>query len=785
MTNLLNSILANQSIKSPAQQTSSPAFTFSTEGKVKPLDDKAKLLPSRIFGSPIEYVKDLKQDVINIGRAVKGQANDHELGRINDLAMKMGSLALAGYLFCKTPGKLAKVMEFVGFGTFFGSMALWPKLAIQAPLKARTGVDIHQKYVDSQGRKKMLMQDPQYDLTDLYSQEDLDKIGKKTKVNENLPDRNRFVKQRAKKIATQGNTLWMLTAGGAPLMSAIACNLLEKPLAKGIELHDLKSTQKAVDRLASTGSAGGFVSSLKQKAQVKVVEKFLQDNADKVVDDALAVELSKLIKTSDASVQTVFEKQLKELGKGVKVDLNEESVSSAIKSILSKLEETGAIVAGVDVNKLVADNAAKIKEFASSPSSVATVLTDSLDLDGNVIDFYSLNEQLSEALEKASIKKPTLGEISKKVKSMQASVLEFVQKKNVLDNFKRVRIGKSADSYIAHQWNDISDTLINQLKFTPKELKKMSRGNAEEILSSKLTQLAKNPEEYDKVVSKLVSMVSDYERKLGSEFVSTVSEQTQRMSAGVKGQLASDGFEELAKHFGDAAKGTIESVTKGDVKDRIAGAKSSFYRVLQTLDFFKRAESAEFKTQVKSMIEATGKQADDALVEKYIAMAKKILFEATDTTYIEKLRTTGFENILSKAPVSKEEYDVLMKMLFDVTEGSGKTLEGKADDVVNGFKTYMNDMIHVVKKYNPFNTEVSGFGDAIKANGDAQGKDIGKQIINYFKDSADKAFNSKKWLAIFGTAFGVLTIGTLVATLFIGKKSKMEEQAEQDLKLNG
>ena len=174
MTNVLDKYIANQPI-GPVKPAPLPAFTFNSEGKIKPLDDKAKLLPSRIFGSPIEYAKDLKQDVVNIGRAAKGKANDHELGRINDVAMKIGSLALATYLFVKNPLKLSKAMEFVGFGTFFASMSLWPKLAIQAPIKARTGVDIHQKYVDSQGRKKMLHQDPQYDLTDLYSREDLDK----------------------------------------------------------------------------------------------------------------------------------------------------------------------------------------------------------------------------------------------------------------------------------------------------------------------------------------------------------------------------------------------------------------------------------------------------------------------------------------------------------------------------------------------------------------------------------------------------------------------------------
>ena len=168
MTNLLNTYIANQPINKPATREHTPAFTFDSKGKIKPMPDKGRLLPSRIFGSPIEYVKDLKKDVVNIGRAAKGEANDHELGRINDLAMKLGSLGLAAYLFVKNPLKLNKAMQFVGFGSFFAAMALFPKLFIQAPLRARTGVDIHQKYIDSQNRKKKLLQDPQYDLTDLY-----------------------------------------------------------------------------------------------------------------------------------------------------------------------------------------------------------------------------------------------------------------------------------------------------------------------------------------------------------------------------------------------------------------------------------------------------------------------------------------------------------------------------------------------------------------------------------------------------------------------------------------
>ena len=803
MTNVLNSIIANQAINPSMQRGKNPAFTFNTDGKVKPLDDKAKLLPSKIFGSPVDYVKDLKQDIVNIGRAAKGKANDHELGRINDVAMKLGSLALASYLFCKTPGKLAKTMEFVGFGTFFGSMALWPKLAIQAPLRARTGVDIHRKYVDSQGRKKMLHQDPQYDLTDLYGQKDLELIGKKCKVNENLPDRERFIKQRANKIATQGNTLWMMTAGVAPIMSALACNTLEKPLAKTIEVVDLKTSQRAIDKLTNTGLAGGFVSTLKQRKTAKAIEKFLSQNANREIDEKLAKELSSLLRTSDASVRTAFEKQILALGVGEKADLTMDKVSTTLKKMIVNLKDLGIISGDVDVAKLLKDNEAELKKWLSHPVSLASVLASGIEDQGVVANFDDVVSHLSGELELASQGKRTLSEISGKVKVMQSSVLNFVRKKDVLDKFQSARIGQNADSYIAQQWNKISDVLIDDLGFTQTELKRVSRGEVFEVLNSKLAEVAKKPEEYSKLVTKFADMISDYEKVMDLEFTSTAADQMKRMSVSTNSQLASDGFDIMAEHFamgknGAIKKGTIASINAGNIKDRIAGAKSSFYRVLQTLDFYKRVEDPAFKAQVQTMLEQAverakndGKNLDIKInaqtVDKYIDLAKKILFEATDTTYIEKLQTTGFENIISASNVSKYEFDVLMKMLFEDTSGSTvkSTLENKADNVVSGFKSYLNDMVHVLKKENPYQPKVGGYGSQVPAQGEAKSKEIGKQIINYFKDAADKSFNSKQWLKIWGVSFLAITAVTMISTLFIGKKGKMEKQVEQELKLNG
>ena len=57
-----------------------------------------------------DNIKEIEEE----SKKESGKANDHELGRLNDIGMKLGGLAIAGYLFTKKQTPLTKVMEFVG-----------------------------------------------------------------------------------------------------------------------------------------------------------------------------------------------------------------------------------------------------------------------------------------------------------------------------------------------------------------------------------------------------------------------------------------------------------------------------------------------------------------------------------------------------------------------------------------------------------------------------------------------------------------------------------------------
>lgn len=790
MANLINANLTNQTIitNGKSQSSAPSSFTFDSTGKVKPLADKGTLLPSRIFGSPIEGLKDLKNDVVNIKNAAHGKANDHQLGRINDVGMKLGSLALASYLFVKNPLKLSKAMEFAGFGTFFASMALWPKLAIQAPIKARTGVDIHQKYIDSQGRKKMLYQDPQYVLTDLYSKEDLDKMGKGLKVNENLPDRDNFIKQRAQKTAIQGNTLWMMTAGFAtPIMSALACNALEKPIGRAIEKFDLAKTERAVQ----TPEMYGTTSLIKENLKNKAFEKFLKINKDKSLsDETFMSKLSSKILGSETSSA---------LKDGLKQEF--EALKAAPK--LSADSARQLLSGEVDFSTL-SESALKAFDEAIAGSNFEKAS----EVLANAAGLTAKNQKRAKAKYTGNILKiltkaqgeltssTTVGETSDRLLSLYKSMSQYGRERKVFDKYVGAR-AEGAGSYVANQWQRVSDNLLNSLTggtrsfFNEKELKALANGDYE-LLGRKLDQLA-GSKKYDKFISKLVGMVNDYEEKVGDGFLNTVSDRLTNPQDGVFTNLSENLLkEDFSKMAESVAKGSKDSVQNGiqkGVKNQVNGARSSFYRIMQAVDLHKSIQEGSFGPQLRTAMEAQGLTADASSMEKLTNACKKFLFTATTTDNIEKLKTAGFD-------LSEAEYKTLMSVLYQ--PGSKTTIsrsllahcsESEVDRMLSGFNKYKEEFRTKIADWrNGITPELSRcVVDSAAQSADAVERNdlVGKSVVDFFKDAANNRIRSNKWLKIFGGAMIALTAVTVAATFAMGRKGKTEKQVEAENKING
>ncbi len=817
MSNLLDQALSKQPV---ANQKIAPAFTFDSEGKVQPMNPKGHLLPSKIFGSPIEYAKDIKKDIVNIKKASNGKANDHELGRINDLGIKIGSLAIAAYLCVKNPLKLDKTMQFAGFASFFASMALLPKLLIQLPLKLRTGVDIHQKYVDSQGRKKMLYQDPQYDLTDLYSQEDLDKLGKKLNVSENLPDRNNFIKQRAKKVGVQGNTLWMMTAGAAPIFSALMCNAAEKPLNKAIEKFDIVSTTKGLaSRLNLESNISEYqntdkrniIEKLNEKLFNKSMKDFIKSNKDKPLDEKMAKTIAQKYgkRINSADIQSAVEKEILAMNTSGKINMT--FIKNALKGtvkpeVFESLSEEQLKM----INNAIENNSFKgIAEVISKATGASK--REQVKVANKIISTLQTSKNQADVAK--------LGEVIKPLEGLHEAMSDFAHNKNLLDKYISARIGDKSGTYIANIWDDFTSSALKSLKLNNKELKELSNGNLE-LLESKLQELVKDEGAYTKTVKKLLSIIKDYESKTGEEFTKTISDESKKICRSAKQGFKKQGLHTIAQRItgpSDAKSaaemiGTLENTINKNAKERITGAGSSFYRLMQALDIFKKANNNTLTEEIKTILKeqtnkAGSEMADDALeasAKKLVEVCKKVVLNATTTDYVEKLSTAGYE-------LSEIEYKTVMSAIFNNTaqttlENAAKTetktniingiinkvksklhstqnaTKENTKEVLDGFKKYKQEAREKIANWrNPITPELgkrvldtaTNSADAIERNNLA-----GKPIKSMAQDAAKKMYNSKKWLKIWGTLGIVIAAGTIAAGLFLGKKGKIEKEAE-------
>ena len=98
-------------------------YELSNRTFIKPLPPTGKLVDNSFLEAPAIWAQDAAYDIKSFHHTLHGKGNDHELGKINDLGMKIGGLVIAGYLMTRKQTPLKKAMEFVGLASFFGAMA--------------------------------------------------------------------------------------------------------------------------------------------------------------------------------------------------------------------------------------------------------------------------------------------------------------------------------------------------------------------------------------------------------------------------------------------------------------------------------------------------------------------------------------------------------------------------------------------------------------------------------------------------------------------------------------
>lgn len=826
--NLLNVALNKpNTIKNNIEQSQYNIFApIATTSLIKPdRPQKSYIVDEPFYMAPVNFATDIKENLINIKNGIKGQSNDHDLGRINDFSMKAGALGLAGYLFTRGKTPMSKSMEFIGFGTFFASMALWPKLFIQAPLKAMYGLDIHQRYVDNEGRKKMFFQDPQYIPWDLYSDDDLAKLGDRLGVPRDIYNRNEVTKKKAHKVALQGNTLWMLTAGFAtPLMSALMCNAIEKiatprsdkskfpnnifgAIGSSLEkmrLDKAESRVRNADRIAEK-ALDRYVP--KQLDAIFILNKG-QELSDEVIDDITTVIAHN---TDDVKFNNAVREQIKSI-------LNIPARPQQLTDEIFEHIRTALIQSNDQAD--VPDEVAKLMQVDAdviSKERLALITKDNPDWSLLIRRIKSILPEdegtrevvlnAVESFESTSSSKFVLSnEAIEQLRCLDRSLFDYSVRRGLLNNFVNVYFNSSAETVVANRWTNVVSTLREALNLTSKEVEvaKMGEDSALRILEKKLSEVASDDKKYERVFRKVYNAILDFDRTVLPDTADGSSQGIKKVmedySVKFYDRMAENfrklGFESIATRLvGDEVLGSQGSVRDNALSfltSRTRGIRCDLYKVLHVLDFFRRTADIEKGVQGSRFAQeffnfnpkSGGLVPRDGQAELANAVAdyRRILLSSTIADH-----TTKFGYYTTQQSL----YERLMNLIYS-TNFDEKTCKilGITDNTpiklgeisfVDSFKKVINAVrTHLGNAENPHapNLKTGDIGDA----GDILVRDAHAafRLDRGFRAAASQAYNSAKWFKMFGGATAVLIGVTLLSETFFGKLKPHDVQGRKE-----
>ena len=771
-----------------------------TQQYIKPQGAKGKLVSSSIFPN----VKDTKYNFNALKHGLTGKANDHELGKLNDVGMKVGALALAGYLATQKATPKTKLMEFVGLATFFGAMKLWPKLAIGAPAKAIHGFDPTQEYEDSFGRKKPFFQDAQYQPWDVYSNEQLQKIGDKMGVDKNAQDRNDLTKSNMTKIATKNNTLWMITAGiASAVFSALACNKAEKVIDPAL---DKVNNEKADKLLQNFDTEAQKRMTSASKDMQKDLDKIFEENKGKTVDNKLIEKISgRLAKGLDPVTEEGVKEDMQNILMNGKSLVNEglaEKISKGSKKVLAqKFSEE-------QVAKIVPSKEEIVKHFNDNQMMGKEVNEDeAMNVRSSVSQLFlaKAKEQGMSTEKLKTIKKGVALVADKAIKSNSASVLdenamkkvseigkamsELQAKDSVLDDYAQAKVADKPETVIANYWNKTSTSIVKSLGIDFKEMEKVrnNRQLVQGLVRNKMEEVTSDDAKYQKAIGEMANNIAELDKKIKPEDTRKYVDLVGKTYDDAAGNLYNQGMEATANKLtalSVGGKGSLKRVKQVYFEERVAGVKNSFSRMINTMDVYRRISKGEVPK------DGSAREVKEAMLE----LVKQTTLQGHSSDHSIKFyfnRSQDNSTNVDRSDVEIKDGKVVNKYFK----------EGKGVDVPEDYGFYqkaMNfmynspmdkDTVEAIKKagiekdVNKYNSEVYnkiGSADYFtkpnhKTTGDQGASSEYKFLLlgvapdEMMTKTVQQSYNSQKWGKTFGTVGAVLTGLTVAAQFLFGK----------------
>ena len=516
-----------------------------TDDNVKPLPPKGHLVDDN-WATGIKYFfKDIGYDIKSVRNGYIGIANDHQLGRLNDVGLRLGGIGIAAYLASQTTNPKARLMEYIGLAVFLTSMSIYPKIAINTPARIVHGFDIDKEYIDDQGRKKSVYQDSNYIPYDMFNglknSEDLDVIGDRMGIPRDIKNRHDVIREQMRKIATQNNTLWMLTAGFAtPLMTALLCSGLEKyVVSPSLERARNNKYNYQIQTLLDTvnkgnndygkikSALGDSVKSIISKYEGKIlpndeiekITELLTKESDVILADGIRADIreilneNKVIKIDYKKLRSIYENASKSM-QGGQVKLISEKILPSLNEIQSMLldfKPNSNLKNGIELtpnefetlkNKILEyanEKICKIEGPASGHKSY---------INSNVIKFKNaFNTEKSVIIN---------NEVISKMVRFADIIGDFKNKSAILDKCINFKFAYTPESILANYYEKFQKTLIKQLDISPKDYKRISNDKefAAKILDQKFLELSKDEAKFKSTFEKLGKIISNMEKAL-------------------------------------------------------------------------------------------------------------------------------------------------------------------------------------------------------------------------------------------------------------------------------
>ena len=539
----LNKNIQNPGFKQDYKSYLEADGTIKTDNNVKPLPPKGHLVDDD-FGSSVKYFfKDIGYDMKSVKNGFNGSANDHQLGRLNDVGLRLGGIGIAAYLASRTTNPKVRIMEYVGLATFLTSMAIYPKLAINTPARILHGYDFDKEYIDDQGRKKSVQQDSNYVPYDMYmganSGEDLDTIGDKMGIPRDIKNRHDLIREQMRKIATQNNTLWMLTAGFAtPLMTALLCNgfenwvvspalekarnakfnkqiseVLEQTKEMTANIEEVEnSLARNVERLLS-----GYKNQVLPNDEYESVIRLITDGLDSNIKEGVRADLEKVLSNKGVvlnhqGITDMIDNAAKQM-KGRNLDQVKSAIlptAEDVKLMIASIKTEAHYETGVTLTEA---EFAKLKElmntFIDSRIAQTTTIPQNI-LSANKSHFLNaLQVEKSNILSEADIAKAV---------DFAKIMGDFKEKQVLLDACKNFKFEHAPETILARYYGKFQDALVKELGISSKDYKRMrdDKEFTRKILDEKIKALCENEEQYKKTFEKLSKIMQEMEEALHS-----------------------------------------------------------------------------------------------------------------------------------------------------------------------------------------------------------------------------------------------------------------------------